>query len=330
MSIEQSPMIDLWETSATTQKNKSPSSFVNSSLEKTTRNVNWVITNRGGLAYLSGLVILPSQSACPNYSISHKIITIIHKKNEQNELGIQKISHPCGDDFIQGIICYPKGWSEQDNSRCILYHNPNAITVSEYFKNQNLSYTPQILMDLYKCPVILYDYRGTSLSQGSPECSSLAFRPTYESVVLDGLSMIGFACDRFSSVAIWGSSLGGGVATVALDRHLTKFPQDLQKITLANHDSFSTTPRVGCPKLKFLIDIIGSLIGANLDAETSMKRLLDRKVRVLILCHEKDPVIPSGARMAESFNPSCYPSLSIITSQHFGHANLSDHAQTNH
>ncbi len=326
MSTTQSTMINLWEQlSSTNQKNNCSSSFLNSSLETSAKNVNWLITNRGGLADLAGLALVPSQYACPGLSISRKAIDALCKKNEDNEIFVEKISHPCEDDLIYGIICYPKGWDiESDNSRCILYHNPNAITVSEYFKNQKLFFTPYELMTLYKCPVILYDYRGTGLSQGSPQCSSLSFRPTYESVVLDGLSMTSFACERFSSVNIWGSSLGGGVATIALDRHLKRTPEDSQKITLTNHDSFSTTPRVVFPKLGFLMNKVGSLIGANLDAETSMHRLLSRNVRVLILCHEEDPVIPSGARMVESFSSSPYSNLSIITIPKKGHANLSD------
>lgn len=72
-------------------------------------------------------------------------------------------------------------------------------------------------------------------------------------------------------------------------------------------------------------DTIGWLIGANLDAETPMKKIIERNIAVTVLCHERDPVIPKGARMAEFVEPfSKKDNVTLIRSE-FGweHAQLS-------
>src|SRR5690606_39967157 len=56
-----------------------------------------------------------------------------------------------------------------------------------------------------------------------------------------------YALGRFGYVDVAGSSLGGGVATVSLSSYLEKVPDLASRVSLLNHDSFSTTAQVVFP-----------------------------------------------------------------------------------
>lgn len=281
---------------------------------------NWFIENRGGFAYVSGLIMVPSQFLGLKAGESLEII-----KNVKEEIEIFNLPVNNGDTYVDGIIFYPNGWDKNDSSRCVLYHNPNGITVAGYFKKGSIFWTPAEILKLYNCPIIMYDYRGTGLSSDNECSSSLAFRPTYESVVVDGETVLKHTLDKFDFVTVIGSSLGGGVATVSLERHLEKFPSNSSKVVLINHDSFSTTPRVAMPTHPIIADWTGWALGGLLDAETSMKKLIARNILIMIIWHRRDPVIPPGARMAEYVESLPQKrNVTIICSPQYGHANLSE------
>jgi len=171
----------------------------------------------------------------------------------------------------------------------------------------------------------MYDYRGTGLSQTNETfigSQSMSFRPTYESVVSDAEAIITYVLGTYNSVDIWGSSLGGGVSTVALDKVLQKRAIALSRLRLFNHDSFTTTTQVVMPNWPKFGRVCGSVLGGLIDAETSMRNLIALGVRVIILCHQLDPVIPVKARMADLFRNS--NNVWIIYSPYYGHADLSD------
>lgn len=135
--------------------------------------------------------------------------------------------------------------------------------------------------------------------------------------------MQNYALTHFEYIEAWGSSLGGAVGTKALHAHLDKFPTHIKRVDWTNHDSLTTTSRVVIPSLGKFADWIGWPLGGNLAAEVSMKALIQRGVRITVLCQQKDPVIPEGARMAD-FIESCGPrkNILLIFSPHRGHANL--------
>jgi|GEM_PF-2128566 len=299
------------------------SSFFSSSIQSSVRTVNWVIENRGGFAFLTGLVMVPSQFLGPKATMANQVIADVA---ESENVKIERFSLPVKgtDTLIEGVIYYPRGWNPSDRSRCVLYHNPNGITVSGYFKDGYLAWTPAEILKLAKCPILMYDYRGTGLSSENTCMSSLAFRPTYETVAVDGQMTLGYALGRFQSVSVVGSSLGGGVATVSLERHLKANPDDARRVSLTNHDSFSTTPKVVVPGWPRAANWAGWALGGLLDAETSMKSLIRREIPITVLCHDQDPVIPRGARMAEFIEtlPRKW-NVSVIHSPEYGHANLS-------
>lgn len=320
--VSRSSLQDLWKSSESQElREEGAQSSFSSSLHTSVESVNWIIVNRGGFAFLTGLAMVPSQFLGPNAERSHEIIA----EAERNTLfKIDRVALPIKDTSVKGIIYYPSGWNGTDHSRCVLYHNPNGITVSGYFEEGQLSWTPAEFLKIEKCPILMYDYRGTGLSSDNTCMTSLAFQPTYESVVVDGEAALKYALKEFGSVCVIGSSLGGGVATVSLDRHLKAHPADGNRVRLVNHDSFTTTSRVVIPGQPHFADWIGWLFGGFLDAETSMRSLVNRQIPITVLCHRQDPVIPEGARMAEFIETLPHIlNVSVIYSQGYGHGNLS-------
>jgi hypothetical protein len=296
--------------------NSSYRSYWKSSLESACESVNekisWFVKNRGGMACLVGLLLVPAQWICPGFEESNRIL----EKVTQN---IQRIRVPMVEGIVlNAVVYYPKNWDPNDRSRCILYHSPNRASVSEYFRRGTLGGNPAKLAELEQCPVLLYDYRGTGMNSG------WGVRSTYLSVVEDGDAMLKYALGSFDSIKVVGSSLGGGVATVALDRYLAEKPEDALRVSLWNHDSFSTTPRVIFPYFFTVADGIGAFLGGLVDAETSMKNLIRRGIAITVLCHTDDPIIPKSARMAEFVAQlPKVPNVSVIYSKERGHANLS-------
>ncbi len=315
----------LWPREIPEEKkgNESEESCSASSVKTVQKITNWMVENRGGLALFAGLMIVPSQFTEPN---AEKAGKIIKQAAKSNEFRIEQFDLPIDSETsLKGLIYYPKNWSQNDRSQCVLYHNPNGITVAGYFSGGDLSWTPGEIVKIAKRPIVMYDYRGTGLSSNNQSSSSIQFHPTYESVVVDGSAALQYALSQFRSVEVVGSSLGGGVATISLERHLAKNPKDIKKISrLINHDSFSTTPRVVFPGWPNVADWTGWAVGGFLDAATPMKKLIERGISVAVLCHLKDPVIPQGARMAEYI--ATLPKsrkVSVIKSSAYGHAILS-------
>jgi hypothetical protein len=300
-------------------------SFLGDSTRKTISKIHWIIESRGGLAQLSGLMMVPSQFLGPELVECQIILneTISNSKNNEIEIDIFEIE--IGEDTsLQGIVYYPKGWDRKDNSRCVVYHNPNGITFPQYFENNVLSWTPSKILEIEKCPIILYDYRGTGMSQNNFTTGTLQFRPTYATIAKDGEKVLELAFDSFGEVSVWGSSLGGGVATVALDHCIKEQPQLKDRVTLTNHDSFTTTSRVVLPGWR-IANWLGWAVGGNLDAETPMRNLIKKGIKIVVLFHTDDPVIPSGARMGESVYGDIQKSKNgkVFMSPKYGHADLS-------
>ncbi len=293
-------------------------------LEAISSAINRLITNRAGLAYLAGKVLVPSQFLGPDLATSKQVIEAVCKNSNRNHPKFERFEISDDEGPLRGLICYPHNWNPTDRSRCVIYHNPNGITLPEYFENGRLDWTPHDILKIHNCPVILYDYLGTGLSQNPAPSSLPRIYPTYSTVVKDGEIAINYALKQFQQVDVWGSSLGGGVATIALESHLKRHPQDSQRVSITNHDSFSTTPRVVMPNWPRFADLLGAIVGAKIDATKAMQSLIDRGIKVTILCHTADPIIPKGARMAD-FVAALPPAnnVMLIYSKEMEHAGLS-------
>lgn len=280
-------------------------------------------------AKVAGLALVPSQFIGPNAKNAHlivdgairnvpsPIIERIEKFEIAREQGIK----------LQGVILYPKEWIP-DHQKCLVYHHPNTNTIAGYFLNEFVSDTiPFQLLQKAKCPLIMYDYRGTGISRPN-KADEDTFIPTINfdqmpcinTVSTDGCAVLEYVMNRFHSVAVWGSSLGGGVATVACDAYLKKYPADAERLSLYNHDSFTSTGAVILPNC---LNFIASLLNGNLDAETAMRRVVKRGVKTSILFHKLDPLIREGAQMAR-IAPELRGKVTVIENPDYGHAELTD------
>ena len=284
---------------------------------------NWMIENRLGLAKVVGIPMVRSQvmpllgkhfpakfpflQGFPDLQKSREIVRAACEEPSIQGFRTEPLQIKQDSGILHGVICYPPDW-DPNNSQCILYHNPSGLVLSQLLRRGYLNpgSAPGRIQSEKQCPVILYDYRGTGLNKSEGFLGNLPFA-TYETIVQDGVAAVGCALEKFERVYVAGSSLGGGVATASLARHLEACGgEDDSRIELLSHDSFTTTPRVVIPERPRLADFLGWLIGGNLDAEIPMRKLIEYNINIVTLNHSKDEVIPSGARMSE-FIESLYP-----------------------
>ena len=220
---------------------------------------------------------------------------------------------------VQALLIYPVNC--QNSKKCIVYNNPNTNTIPYYLsKGFETSLPPFQLLLKKKCPLLLYDYHGTGISRSALPIkdSSLMHRlPCVNTTAAEALAVLAYAMHQFDKVEVWGSSYGGGVATLACDAYLSENPKDAQRLRLFNHDSFTRIGAVLPEGLRFLT----SYFGTELDAESAMRRLVAKGIETVILCHRNDPVIGKGAQMAEIV-PSLQGKVRLIDSPHFSHAAL--------
>ena len=300
------------------------------SAESTSAAIDSCLKNRGGLAILAGMALVPSQHMGPGKAKSEEIMNAaITASRAQHKPTIQFLSFPESD--VEGIIIYPAYSKPSEDTSCIVYNNPNGMTVADFFRDGEIvRYSPPAqLLKKYNCPIIMYDYRGSGLSSDDEPTSSStsSSSATAASVIEDGQAVLNLAMKNYKEVTSVGSSLGGGVATVAMDSYLSALPQDdketaAERLFLVNHDSFLTTGKVIASRSWG--GWVTSFFGAEVNAERAMESLLQKhKVNVLVLCHTNDQVIPSGARMAELATVKDSPLARVVLSDDPGHAHLS-------
>ena len=298
--------------------------YCRSSESQLTKGVAWLVQVRGGLAWLSGLLLVPSQFSCPGDTDSQ---SLIDQASKTNQIASFEINAQDGVS-LKGIIydgkpTWPSWWFKdyqfpEHFDRCIVYHNPNGVVSSQIISRENMDLAI-LLQDISKCPVIMYDYRGTGLN-AKAKIDGVWNIPTAASIIEDGVMITEYAANKCDRVDIFGSSLGGGVGTISLDQYLQKHPQERSKFRLYNHDSFTTTPRVMFPSFGKLADTIGNGFGGLLDAEASLKNLMKQNITITILYSTNDPVIPAGARLGETITESDF--VRLIKTQTPDHASL--------
>ncbi len=289
--------------------------------------IEYLIENRGGFAHLAGLAMVPSQYICAGGEESARVITQAKEHFQRQGMRLESFSLAHKGDVLHGITVFPRGWIQGDTSKCLVFNNPNGIVTAELLQ-EGCDLLPKLL-ELKKCPIILYDYRGTGMNRDIISSSSLGFKATHLTVVQDGYAVLKSAARIFGQVENWGSSLGGGVATCALAKLVDKYPGYVGSTRLTNHDSFTNTARVVMPNHHKTADFLGWMLGGKLEAQKPMRSLVEKGVKVTVLCHDQDPVIPAGARMAEFVESMPLDGMGtryhveVIRSGEYGHANLS-------
>ncbi len=311
----------------------------------------WMIENRLGLSRLVGCRLISAQyrylfSAKAHFpATSQAIIDSACDATHEDGFRTEKIALSHDTTTLSGVICYPAGQQSTPSSDLIIYNNMNGTTISNFFDKDRLATTSHELSDgeptetpgniqrILGCPVLLYDYTGTGINKRAG-LSRYAPAATGETVIKDAMAVLHTALNQpgIDNITLIGSSLGGGVATVALERYLSNLGEDeairtKKRLTLVNHDSYSTTSRVVIPQFPKFADTLGWLCGAHIDAATPMKQLVDHhKVNTIILSRESDHTIRKGSRMYEMFaNASAQEShLSWYHSNLPGHSGLSE------
>jgi hypothetical protein len=302
-------------------------------LNQITKPIHWLIENRGGLSFLTSCYLVPSHHLCPSARKSEKII---NEASRSEQFTIERFELPveeCGT-ILKGVIYYPKDWNPDDRSHCILYNNSNGSTLSYYFMKGDLGWTPGEFFKLIRCPIIMYDYSGTGLSSENQTASIFKFRPTYRSIVKDGITALRFALERFKTTTIIGTSLGGAVATAALAELLkVQNPPDSPyftrgRVQFISLDSFTATSSVMLPNWPIISSWVYWVLGGYVDAVAPMKIIIDQGIPITVLCHLNDPTIPAGARMADLIETLPHAqNVSVIYSQEAIHAYLTHDMQ---
>ncbi|WP_067585959.1 hypothetical protein [Endozoicomonas ascidiicola] len=267
--------------------------------------VIWLAENRFGLTKLAGLMLVPSQlDALCNSEKCAKLINALCKVEFKDGRSYRQIDVEDGSTKLKAVICYPPGWNHQDNptSNCIVFNNPNGMVTGQLFNPEGKFWCdmlPGYLQKQRHCPVIIYDYSGTGLNKtpSSPW-------PTGDTIIRDGCAVLKYAAKHFGHIENTGTSLGGGVATVSLEKLVSEGMLEEKRANLISHDSFTSIPRVVMPRCHAFADFLGLLVGGTVNAERSMNKLIDRSVSVKVLNNKKDHVIRDGARM--SGFASCY------------------------
>ncbi len=223
--------------------------------------------------------------------------------------------------LLNGVVIPP---TQPLNTRhCIFYSNPNAQTTGEHFDPSGVLYPPTlpaVCAKALQCPLVMYDYRGTGMSNTNPY-----FSATPETLVEDGTLILESLTKQYDHIYVVGTSLGGAVATASLANVLAKSPALKSKFHLINHDSFSSTHKIfrlfGSQTLS---EWIAKSQNVFFDVREAMKKVLAQKVPVLVINHTKDPVIPELAQMSTFILDKCKnpPSVTLFQSPEKAHATM--------
>ncbi|WP_299731365.1 hypothetical protein [uncultured Endozoicomonas sp.] len=286
--------------------------------------VIWLVENRLGIAKLLGRRLLPSQS---REAVDATALVNSKQKTGGNRFEVMDVVD--GSTRLKAIICYPPGWdkSQDSISRCAIFNNGNDMCVDDSFdKNGDLDKRslPGYLQHECQCPVVLYDYNGAGINKSSS--SPMATKATIER---DGLAVLKHVQSKFDKVIEAGTSLGGGVATTSLEKLLSTHKDvRVDRFQLINHDSFTTTARVAMPGYPRLADALGGLLGINLNAKHSIKKLAGQDVSMMVLNNQNDYCIPQGARMSEFAKELKSKQCCTIEDPHgTGHCHLTERFQ---
>ena len=162
-----------------------------------------------------------------------------------------------------------KSKTENPENLVLMFHG-NAENLSSHF--YNLAW----LTD-YKTDILIFDYRGYGLSQGTP---------SPKGVVEDGLRFLQIAYDKFHAgkykrFIIYTQSLGGAIALRALEEVSWR-----DEISLLVLDSTFRSPQdVAWSKVK----LFGWLISSEYTAD---KKLSHLTMPLLVIHSPHDPIIP--------------------------------------
>jgi hypothetical protein len=288
--------------------NSITNSYLYQGLQSIFSMANNALKNRIFIGQLAGFAILPVQLLHnQRYAAT---CTFKFCYNDRVEL-VEVID---GSLQMKLIICYPPNWNKNDTSKCSVFCNPNGALIANYINATNRIDDNCIISELLKNgPVVLFDYPNTGINYGINESTLTYYIPflkyTTENQILDySQAVLNYAAKRFNKITVAGISLGGAVATITLSRYLQQNTDiDYNRFRLINIDSFTSIPRVvfasrprlAKPNMLMLADVLGYILGVNMDAQTSMEYLINHNINIFVFNHEFDKVIPLLSRMTQ-------------------------------
>lgn len=281
------------------------------------RTVTWEVQAKGSTGQIAAMPLIPSPNQGPDASFYGRSLRAALRLFPDNLVGsAKKVEIQQNGIKFTCVILYPKGFDVSNKSKCVLYNNPNGVTVDQLLKDgfDPLS-APYKIFKKTACPMILYDYRGTGVNQ-KPEADIM---PNQFNVILDGISALNYAIEEFQEVAVWGSSLGATVAAIACDLYLAEHPDQRDNLSLYSIDGYTSTKAVILPQR--ILDI-PHVQAPSINAKSAESNLIEQKVKVVALCHLADFVITQEARLFNPMKPN--PSVKYISSPKYGHGNLTD------
>jgi hypothetical protein len=288
---------------------------------------NWLREYNFGISKLLAYRLISAQiTSIPWFGIhspevGRKIIDQLCNSTDQNNYHFEKITVPNieGNEYLTAVICYPPNWDKTNNSECIVYNNQNGTTISQHITENKLVTTadgdsigtprdtPGNYQAYKKCPIILYDYKGTGINQDTGISRML---PTADAKTIanNAEDVIRYALSKFKKVHILGSSMGGYAANKGVAQHLENINdrytanQVAKQIHIINHDSFSGTSETLIPTFPNFAKSLGCFLGAHADSISPMLQLMKYPLTIDILSHRDDKIIPRGARMIDAFD----------------------------
>ena len=311
-------------------------SLFSRAIDTVTDIIRWPIENRLGVAKLFGTLVVPAQFTRTNLPSLQLLAEACNQKNQKSGHRVQLDLAIYGDTKLMVAVCYPPNWPNGDTSRCVLYHNPNRITIASYFRrnyydvggseqnrfdprigHSGLKNSPPTISHLglkqfaadqvtsaAHSPGIIQDIRQCPIilydyrGAGINE-QATPFFPTCQTVVEDGRTTLHYALTHFDQVEVFGTSLGGAVSTASLDSYQCSTDVLKDRIKKVNVlDSFSDTSHVLFPAQGHWIENLGWLFGAHIDGKKHVDSLISKGFNVAIANHTHDEIIPPEARLA--------------------------------
>lgn len=276
---------------------------------------------KGPLSSLASKILIPAQEFCLNRKSSVSVL-----KNYESEITNKLVHYVDKNNALDFVVYYHDVSQIKNISKCVLYFNPNGVSVAGFFAGckqtnsakmldqdllNNFMYMPAYLSKLENCGVVLFDLRGCGLNRRPfAHCGIFSdtvsyFQPDANTIREDGITMLNKVTTMFGSVKIWGTSMGGGVGTVALSHYLEAHPLEAHRFTLTNHNSFNTTAK--CVTQNGLLKMMISGLDVNVKAGKAMNVVVRHGVPVTVITHLNDSMIRDGSRMLNHFQKR-YPS----------------------
>jgi len=225
---------------------------------------------------------------------------IINKVCTPSSDTARKVSEILLDDYSISFRILLDSPNPKNLKQCVIYYNPMGITVTDYFINSELCYTPRKIVDLLKCPIILFDYDGIGINQrNESETSDNKKNPiSYSRMILNGRHVLTYAIQHFQHVHIWGTGIGANIALESLKIYSQYCEVDPTKLSMTLQDALSKAPP---KKGKLRIKLTKSPTN-KFSPKKAIKEITEKGIKIRVLFHATDQIISKKLSLAESLH----------------------------